>query len=382
MRKWFLVSVFLCATLVMGYLTKDTEVAIAHHFTMTSCTGSASSGYSFTINYTSGSSESFGPYMPGTHPEGGYDPTGDLICNYHRNIKGRDLGAVHTRPPRVIPPTQTPTPIPPTVTSTATATPTLTVTPTVTETPTPVPPTRTRRPSEAAQDTATPTATVTETATATETVTPTETMAPGETVTVIETATATAFPTETATTVPTVEISDNGLPIPNLVAEFKDNTIEIRWNPIDGTTRYDLRAYTAEDKWILQVDDLTDLVYPHTDLVAGRTYYYWVRALNDSGDSISEWSVRKNASVPNGYPFPTVTPTPLIADPTMTPTPEITVTATPIATYDALGQWDSNGDGRLTCAELREHYVCTPVGSEHPAYPYMDDRDNDGVVCE
>ncbi len=44
-------------------------------------------------------------------------------------------------------------------------------------------------------------------------------------------------------------------------------------------------------------------------------------------------------------------------------------------------QWDTNGNGRITCAEAREAGIA-PVRRGHPAYPRMDDRDNDGVVCE
>ena len=43
--------------------------------------------------------------------------------------------------------------------------------------------------------------------------------------------------------------------------------------------------------------------------------------------------------------------------------------------------WDTNGNGRITCAEARAAGI-TPVHRGHPAYPHMDDRDNDGVVCE
>ena len=47
----------------------------------------------------------------------------------------------------------------------------------------------------------------------------------------------------------------------------------------------------------------------------------------------------------------------------------------------ALVLYDDNGDGRITCAEARAHGIA-PVRRGHIAYHYMDDRDNDGVVCE
>ncbi len=47
----------------------------------------------------------------------------------------------------------------------------------------------------------------------------------------------------------------------------------------------------------------------------------------------------------------------------------------------ALVLYDVNGDGRITCAEARAHGIA-PAHWGHIAYPYMNDRDNDGVVCE
>ena len=43
--------------------------------------------------------------------------------------------------------------------------------------------------------------------------------------------------------------------------------------------------------------------------------------------------------------------------------------------------YDFNQNGRISCAEARAHGIA-PVYSTHPAYPYMSDRDGDGVVCE
>ena len=52
----------------------------------------------------------------------------------------------------------------------------------------------------------------------------------------------------------------------------------------------------------------------------------------------------------------------------------------PPAPFD-LSIWDSDGNGRITCPEAKEQGVPVVV-FEHPAYPYMDDRDGDGKVCE
>ena len=47
----------------------------------------------------------------------------------------------------------------------------------------------------------------------------------------------------------------------------------------------------------------------------------------------------------------------------------------------ALAHYDANGDGKITCAEAEKHGI-TPVQDGHAAYRYMDDRNNDGVVCK
>ena len=53
----------------------------------------------------------------------------------------------------------------------------------------------------------------------------------------------------------------------------------------------------------------------------------------------------------------------------------------PASGDDALALYDDNRNGRITCKEARRHGIA-PVARSHPAYPYMRDADNDGVVCE
>ncbi len=79
-----------------------------------------------------------------------------------------------------------------------------------------------------------------------------------------------------------------------------------------------------------------------------------------SGCASTEMVVRE------GRPAPTVPPVPVTGGG---------------QTGDALRQYDDNGNGRITCAEARAHGIA-PVRRGHPAYPFMDDRDGDGVVCE
>ena len=49
--------------------------------------------------------------------------------------------------------------------------------------------------------------------------------------------------------------------------------------------------------------------------------------------------------------------------------------------FDALVAYDDNDDGRITCAEAESHKII-PIGRHHPAYKHMDDRNEDGIVCE
>ena len=58
-----------------------------------------------------------------------------------------------------------------------------------------------------------------------------------------------------------------------------------------------------------------------------------------------------------------------------------TATPYPTTVADALAMYDDNGNGRISCAEARAHGIA-PVRADHPAYPYMNDADGDGVVCE
>ena len=58
------------------------------------------------------------------------------------------------------------------------------------------------------------------------------------------------------------------------------------------------------------------------------------------------------------------------------PPPEVALTSS-----DALSEYDDDGNGRITCAEARQHGIA-PVSSNHSAYSFMHDADGDGVVCE
>lgn len=65
---------------------------------------------------------------------------------------------------------------------------------------------------------------------------------------------------------------------------------------------------------------------------------------------------------------------PVLAAPPASPSP----TAPPMP--PEVARWDDNGNGRITCAEARRHGIA-PVRRGHPAYPYMRDANDDGIVC-
>ena len=61
--------------------------------------------------------------------------------------------------------------------------------------------------------------------------------------------------------------------------------------------------------------------------------------------------------------------------------PTAAATTTPSSDEDALKLYDDNKNGRITCAEAQAHGIA-PVRRGHPAYQYVRDADNDGIVCE
>ncbi|MCZ0941349.1 MAG: excalibur calcium-binding domain-containing protein [Caldilineaceae bacterium] len=426
MKRWTWATIILCLALVTGYLTEGAEVVIAGHFTnVTPCAGNETSGWTFVVHYTNGTQETGGPYFAGNHPESGQPDDGGTICNYYRNLKLIELNThqtlTPTRTPRPVTPTATPTPTTTTETPTETATPTATATPPTT-TRAPVSPTATPRNGSPDQETATPTATATLTPVSTptiastqETLTPTATPISGISVRLVDSNSALVSwqPIEGANRVelythwaqdvgwqqlfpggPTEYLHQNLIPgttylytvrgcagdscgewiqpyarivIPSTmiaapalsVAQTGPNTVTVSWNPVSGAQWYEALVWWADDPgWQSLGNRITETSVVHERLTSNLTHHYAVRTAGPN-QVYSAWS-----------DFAAIEPQ------VTTATPE------PTATYDALGRWDSNGDGKITCAELREHYVCVPVGADHPAYPYMDDRDNDGMVCE
>ena len=130
------------------------------------------------------------------------------------------------------------------------------------------------------------------TATATATHTPTATAGqPSD-----SSAAAAADPTPTAS--PTVA----ALAAPVLTAQAAEDGVELSWTTVHGATRYELLVWDSVNDWRqIGGDGLTGSTYTYTDLVAGTTYFYIIRAANADGEA-SAWSDQVS----------TVTATPLI----------------------------------------------------------------------
>ena len=120
--------------------------------------------------------------------------------------------------------------------------------------------------------------------------------------------------------------------------------MELSWTTVHGATRYELFVWDSVNQWRqIGGDSLTGTTYTYTDLVAGATYFYIIRAANADGET-SAWSdqvstVTATATVtPTHTPAATATPThtpAATATPTHTPAATATPTHTPAATVTA-----------------------------------------------
>ena len=157
--------------------------------------------------------------------------------------------------------------------SARTATPTRTSTPTQTPGFTPSP-------------TATPTATLEADAAATATAT----------ATLEADAAATATPTATATATAT----GMTLSVPALTAEAAESAVEVSWTAVGGAARYELWVWDRVNDWRqIGGNSLTGTNYRHSNVTAGTTYYYAIRAVNADGET-SAWSAYVPATAPGG----------------------------------------------------------------------------------
>ena len=117
--------------------------------------------------------------------------------------------------------------------------------------------------------------------------------------------------------------------------------MKLSWTAVTGAARYELWVWwnSVTDWQQIGGNSLTGTTFTHTDVVAGTTYYYTVRAVNANGE-IGELStnvpVTVDTSGPTATATATLTPTPTATlTPTVTHTPTVTATSTPTATPSA-----------------------------------------------
>ena len=138
------------------------------------------------------------------------------------------------------------------------------------------------------------------TATPTQTSTPTQT--PGFTPSPTATPTATLEADAAATATPTATATATAmtLSVPVLTAEAAERAVELSWTAVSGAARYDFWVWDSVNEWRqIGGNSLTGTNYTHSDVTAGTTYYYAIRAVNASGET-SAWSVYVPATVPGG----------------------------------------------------------------------------------
>ena len=143
-------------------------------------------------------------------------------------------------------------------------------------------------------------------------------------------------------------------------------------------------------------DSLTGTTYTYTDLVAGATYFYIIRAANADGET-SAWSdqvstVTATATVtPTHTPAATATPThtpPATVTPTHTPAATVTATHTPAATTgqpsdssqnDVTVKGDSGNEGNVSPGQTSEDKTRTEP-RQGLSGPTVSITGGDGVV--
>ena len=91
----------------------------------------------------------------------------------------------------------------------------------------------------------------------------------------------------------------NALDVPVLAAALSgSNSVDLNWGTVDGAARYELWVWWDDETGWQQLDggNLTDTEFSHYELAAGRTYFYLVRAVSESGET-GPWSERVSATI-------------------------------------------------------------------------------------
>ena len=130
---------------------------------------------------------------------------------------------------------------------------------------------------------------------------------------------------------PTPSPTVAALSVPVLTAQASEDGVELSWTTVHGATRYELFVWDSVNEWRpIGGDSLTGTTYTYTDLVAGATYFYIIRAANADGET-SAWSDQVSTVTATATATPTHTPAATVT-PTHTPAATVTPTHTPAAT--------------------------------------------------
>ena len=82
--------------------------------------------------------------------------------------------------------------------------------------------------------------------------------------------------------------------------------MELSWTTVHGATRYELFVWDSVNQWRqIGGDSLTGTTYTYTDLVAGATYFYIIRAANADGET-SAWSDQVSTVTATATVTPTI----------------------------------------------------------------------------
>ena len=125
---------------------------------------------------------------------------------------------------------------------------------------------------------------------------------------------------------------------PVLSAKAANGSITVSWDSVETAVRYELSVWwdPLPDWQDIGGNNITGNSFTHTNLTAGRTYYYSARSVNAAGKK-SDWqddyvfAIAQQGSAPaaTNTPVPTATSGPV---PAVTNTPAVVATNTPSPT--------------------------------------------------
>ena len=98
------------------------------------------------------------------------------------------------------------------------------------------------------------------------------------------------------------------LPAPELTAQPADRAVNLTWTEVAGAARYELWSWRNQETGWQQIggDNLTGASYTHSNLIAGATYHYQIRAVS-ADDENGDWSARVSAATPPALDAPELT---------------------------------------------------------------------------